>query len=436
MAKDADDREEFDRENAARGVANHEDDLPSLQEPASPATSPDDAAGQGDGEASAPPPYVTDPRLDMAREFSAKRRQKRDAEAEADDDEPVSIVPKSDQYGKPVESRPPGADDEDSGDEAADHPAAKAAEPAKAAKAGDDELVELQVDGNRISLPRSEVIALAQKNIAADSRLEAARRILQDAERHRSNVMRDEHHVEDDDERRYDALEDRPDAGRGRNTIDLEQVRQTVDTIQAGSPEEGAEALADLLATARQGLTPEDLHAAVGAELRQRDQQSRINSAMTDLRSEYPEIAGDDGLGLMVINDTVNGMVSAMQQAGIPDEYLNQVRGNPKAVRDYYMQLLDDPNWKGPLPQPIDVAREAAKRVNDRYVRDNRGFSRPSNQRAGQVEVSETRRARKAGLSNQPRSGSVRSAPGAPTLSIAEQRRRRFSRIAEDRAPA
>lgn len=390
----ADERAEAEESIASRPEANHEDGSDAASPPARAAAEEDG----GDTGPKDPPPYASDPRLAIADRISKRRKEQRETE------EPEAVTPTS-----RVKADAP--QEEEHGADAEAQPSSEPA-PAAAPKAIDDPMVDLVVNGQKLTLPMSEVIATARKNLAADDYLAQAREVLATAKR---TATADPVPTQDEDG------EAPTGSDRARPTqVDRAKLVSAVEAIQTGSPEEGAEILADLLSTAP---SRDEIVGVVAATVEQREAQAEATRALNQLATEYPDLAKDRRLSVLVISEIVDGMVKALEEAGAPAEHIEQIRGRPDWVRDYYAEARRVPAFSQKLRSPIDVARAAAKQIHDEFVAP-RKQPQPEPGRAGRIEVSPERAARKADLPRQPRSASMRAAPGGqPQVSVADKRR-------------
>lgn len=419
---DKQDRLEAEADIQSRPPANHED---APDDPPAPQAGADDGSSGDDApKPDKPPPYAEDPRLSMADRFTERRKQKK---AEEEAKEPQAIVP------KPSHAKAPQAEDEGEGDEHDDTPGDEGA-PAPQAEAQpetpkpegeDDPMVELVVRGKKVTMPQSEVLAIAQKNLAADDYLEQAKNVFAQASESARSRQSAEHHGDDDDEQMPGA------DGQEQHQLTPERRRELIETIQTGSPEEADEAYAELQ-EANRSASPEEIAAMVSDAIQRQEARSESTRALEQLRQEYPEIAEDEDLSLMTLRHTVAGMAKALEDAGVPAEYVDQVRGNPSALRDYYAQVRAHPNFRSTLRGPGDLARDAAKAVHEKYVAPLKARENPEEPgRAGRIEVSSERKERKAGLDRQPRSASLRSSPGGqPEQSVQDKRKAAFAEVA------
>lgn len=404
-------REAAEAEIAKRPPANHEDGQEEVE-----SGKPAAEAAAGDDEKPGAPPFAEDPRLSMADRFTKERARKKAEEAGK---EPVAVIPTK---AKPAEEEAEGDNGLDV--EAKEQPEKPASE-AKPAPADEDPIVEITVNGRKVQLPLSEVKATAAKNLAADDYLRQAKEIIGAAKKS-AKAPAVENHDGEETEAKSGTEPVR------QNRVDKAKLVTIAETIQTGSPEEGAEVLAELLTALP---SREEVRQEAEATVLQHDARTEANRALSQLATEYPDLANDRRLASLVIGETVDGMVRALEEAGAPEEHIAQIRGNPEWVRDYYREARALPELSKKLRSPIDVARAAAKQINDEFVVPRKQQPKPEpGQRAGRIEVSPERETRKADLPRQPRSASLRSAPGSQAQrSVQDKRRDAFSEVAARR---
>jgi hypothetical protein len=303
------------------------------------------------------------------------------------------------------------ADEADEADEEKEAPAAEAAEGKPA-----ETTIELIVDGRRIQKPLSEVIAAAQTNMAADARLEEAKRILNEAR----NLAAQSARPAADQPPARPAETQADQSGQQRVTKpDPARIASLFDAIMIGDAEAGAKALEELLETSAataDKTSPEEVRALVDAELQRREALAEGKRAIDGLAKDFPEIANDPDLFLITLNRSVIEMTEDMRKIGVPEEELAALGGNPKLTRDAYLMLRRDPQWAPRLRDLAGIAVASAKYVSDKFAlrKSEPSPTGPSN---GSVVVGD-RSTRKAALIQQPRTASIRrpeaEAPATP----------------------
>lgn len=410
-------RETAEAEIAKRPAVTHEDGAEEVE-----ARKPEVEAGAEGEEKPGAPPYAEDPRLSMADRFTKERAKKREEDAKK---EPVATTPGNRKVA--AEGEEEGKDEGDGGlDVEAKEQPEKPSSEVKPAPA-EDPIIEQTINGQKVSMPLSEWLSTARQNLAASDNLAQSKEILKAAK----NLAKA--HPEAESHGNEDETKAKPGTERGKPpTADRAKLVSAVEAIQTGSPEEGAEVLAELLTA---GPSPDEMRAIAEATVEQREAATEANRALTELAREYPDLAKDNELSTIVIQRTVSGMVDALEKAGADPEHIAQIKGRPDWVRDYYHEARKHPQLRQTLRSPADIARDAAKAVNDKYVVPfKQPQPKPEPGRAGRIEVSPEREARKADLPRQPRSASLRSAPGGKAeQSVTDKRRAAFAEVAARR---
>lgn len=311
---------------------------------------------------------------------------------------------------EPEDEAAPGASDGKEPAPAVQEPPAARAVPAAAN--ADDPLIKIKVDGVEIELPRSEIIAKAQMNLAADARLREANSILDAAKAANSRPAPTA--AQPDNAGVDKGATPAPDTVR-RTKRDPSQLIDVVDRLQAGSPEEGAVALAELLETvendreARQ--SPQDVATTVNAALLNRDAHNDVQQALAATAQEFPDIAkaNDPDLPDLMARKVDREVSAQLKTLGYTDAELNVPLGDKI---NGYARLRRDPAYPDgrKLTDIKEIFRKVSTEIQDKYVRP-RTVPEPSTEpgkQPGRVGVSPERAARKAQVQPQPRSASVR----------------------------
>jgi len=181
----------------------------------------------------------------------------------------------------------------------------------------DDEKIEILVDGEKKLVTRAQLVSIAQKNFAADRRLEDANRLLKDA-------------------RELAAPKDQPtsepkptpapkaDAAQGAD-IDWTDLAKK---LQYEDPEQAGKALRDAVfanggMTDRSGIDPDAIAQRVHDEI-------ETKSAAARFEAEYADVIADPYLQSLV----------AMQVRGIAAAYRKDVEENGPKPRPPYYQVM------------------------------------------------------------------------------------------------
>lgn len=311
----------------------------------------------------------------------------------------------------------------------AEEPAEEPVEP-EAAPAPQSRKLKLKVDGKEVELDEDEVLRRAQRDLAADNRLEDVKELrrmmaeeraqfqneLAELRKLRQNGGVGEDHAGQDtpvssptqSERRDQALDD----------VRKQRFREAAHRLQLGDEEEGAEALASLFAesTARQPeRSPEEIAEVVIAQMERRE---AARKASEEFQTRFPEIAQDEGLVLLTSQEV--GRRAADELRRLADDGVIDMTpaqraqlGNPMTAIEWHKNLL---NQGAPLTPPGKLAFDAAETVKTRYVRPAEA---PAQQTALQTRIEEKR----TNLAPQPRRASIPAPANAQPMTAEEKRR-------------
>lgn len=324
------------------------------------------------------------------------------------DDEPLPAPqlrgdPKRDEIARryrenQIKEREGGSDEGvPDGDESFDEGDAQEAKSTPAAPRQDyqapqeDPELELLVYGQRIRKKRSDlvkdydleglddahIIRTAQKEMAADQRLAAAK----EAEHQRPGNQSPQSAAQGEGsaaDQRVDFQS--PDAdgldatGSPRGTdqaVDEEKLAEIANRIQVGDAEEGKQALAELMQLAKgqnAPLTQEQLQAAVSSVLTQRTHQNEVYEALQKFRDDNPDLMEKRHMWTVALDMTGEEMIADMRKIGITDEQLSPIAGDRKAIATAHRRLRE----KG-----FDV-RDVATVLKDTGARIRGEFNMPA----------------------------------------------------------
>lgn len=376
-----------------------------------------------------PPPglkYEDDPRDALAKSFSQARKvQGRDLtpdyeeEAAADEAENVAVDGDEAEEGEVRFVSGPGTREGVSPREVDAKPA-----PRKIADLGDEDLVTVKVDGQDIEMRYGDLKARAQMNMAADARLEEAKRILAEAKdtiRNPAPAATDRQHQparrpgEQSPGGTPPATQQQP----TKTKVDATKLRSAVDIIQTGTPEEGAEALASVIAEASGNTDPSAVQhvvqSAIEADRVEQAAKREVNAALTGVSEKFSDVINDPEIGEIAFNRTVGALVANLRKIGVPEEDIRQTSSD--RLFGEYARLRQDPEWRDKLPAMETVTTDVAKAMRKRFSGDEntpiRGKPAPkgadaSGESRSRVVVQSDRSARTTGMSTQPRSASMR----------------------------
>lgn len=294
----------------------------------------------------------------------------------------------------------PAVDDDEPAVDAAHAPAEVHA--ATAAAPAEEPIYTLLVDGKPVQMKASEVIAKAQITVAADNRLDEAKRLLAEAKAIRSQSA-PEHQPGQGDGRTGNAdpapagAQDK--ANQSRPALDREKLRAIAQRIQVGDDDEGADAFEEFAAeiAARQTAahSPDDIVALVNEKMSRQQITREITTAAETFKTTYPGIIQDQDmleasfsrLRGKVREDLVRSGIDATQLEGLQQEQLFQLHQQQRVkgakVRDYdtifkevgtemsakFAPVLapktsSDPVASKPTAQGAPPARSIAERVD------------------------------------------------------------------------
>lgn len=226
-----------------------------------------------------PTPQV---RPDKRSDIAARFREKRGI-SEADED--AAEIREFTQSGIPPEMReaPPAVE-----------PAAEATPPVAAEPAAKPTR-KVVVFGNEMEIPEDELIAHAQKSLAAEHILDEAKRVREETRADRARVDELLRSSRDQGQRPAQPAADQhgpegtqPTDGADQPDPYAEAIRQ----IAYEDPEQAAQTLRSLIATETKSAAEQAAHTTVKSE-RQRDELGRNRAALADFKDKNPDIAND-----------------------------------------------------------------------------------------------------------------------------------------------
>lgn len=207
----------------------------------------------------------------------------------------------------------------------------------------DAEIV-LKVDGRELKRPFKDIVASAQIDAAANSRLEEAKRILSEAKAVAQLPRAPEHQPGADDEttvrqpsqsRATDQPEHQPD-----DEVDPEKLASIVERIQVGDKEEGQQALAELVKMV--GTKPRfdqtDISRAVQQQLSERETASEIDRAVQGFAKDFPNLVSDDDLTNVTMTVITKELLRDLRSAGLSDSDLAAASKDTKRLAFMHRQ--------------------------------------------------------------------------------------------------
>lgn len=213
---------------------------------------------------------------------------------------------------------------------------ANSADDGKATSAADDQLaaqlaqdergvsaeqrVRVKVDGEEIELPLAEVVRSYQKDATATRRLQEATRLLKIAQ----ETGAEQQAIKTIAQENQSPENESSSAGDDGRKLRKEQVRGVFAKLYEGDEEGAAEAMAQLIDTG--GATKATPQPAIdpGQIAAQVKQQLAVESAYSEVKSDYPELFQDTERGVVLGRETHARMVAKVAQGLTGDQALKQ----------------------------------------------------------------------------------------------------------------
>ncbi len=216
----------------------------------------------------------------------------------------------------------------------------------------------LKVYGEERELTQDEIDALAQKQLASDTKFEdykalearaRAAEIELEVLRRAGPQARQEPEIEPEDtEAQTRAAERRA------------KKLEALNAIQMGDPEEALSAFDSLLEDAR--TSPEEFERIADQRYEQRRLQEEADNARKNavqtFAEAWPEIVESPDLPLVVARRSHERMVTEMQKIGVPDNFIAAARQDASLARTYYDDLRDQGHA---LPDAMKVINDSAE---------------------------------------------------------------------------
>lgn len=289
-------------------------------------------------------------------------------------------------------------------------------EPEPEVKPQEDEFEELTVRREKVRLPKKEVLALAQKALAADSYFDDARKIYEDARRAAPSRPHP-----DETEPAPVARQDDADPDDARQPHqDGDPFEELVEKIQYGDKKEAAEALRTTLAKASQSATIETQWAQ-----KINDDLARDTETYKEFAAKNSDIAQDENAVTVVKRNFIDGYREDLRKIGVPEDRIpTDADTLAKHHRIYKL--------KGQPVRSVGQLLEAAK---TKFVEWKGGPApKPQNQQqqnGGRPAVNVNRTERREAIPHQPSRAAVpqqlqrpQNAPASPDRSQVVQRMR------------
>lgn len=258
----------------------------------------------------------------------------------------------------------------------------------KLAQVDDDALVTIKVNGVDKQIPYSELRATAQKNLAADDALAAAKLARDDAEallaRARTQPPAQPVATPATGEQRQTA---KPGDPPRPTTVDEAQLADIADRIQAGTREEATAALVDFAKTVVANAGPNqpvDVRAAVREILVEDERGKELSRALDAVAKDFPDLVKEEPLAKPTLDAFVGTVVKELRAIGVPEAELTDPSVTISQLVRGHQRLRADPQYAPQLRDIPAIAREAAQTINDRYVAPRLAATQP---RPGQQQT-------------------------------------------------
>lgn len=311
-------------------------------------------------------------------------------------------------------------EDDDEGSDEGDEPAAAApavVRPAASSKRVNvadldpDTLVVMKVNGRDVEVAVSDLVGNGQKWLAGEDHLNTAKDILA-----RAKGTATEQGAPPADRQNQPARQaaEPPVNPATKTKVDRAKLADVVDRIQTGTPEEAADALAEILGTnaddaQNRGGVREAVRGEMAAMSTERAIQTEINEAIESLRVAHPALEKMPSIVPGLMQHGLATMVENLRAIGVPEEDL---RLPATDIVKGYGTLRQNPQWRDKLAPIADVYGEAASKI-ERELGIPAG--KPSGTRpAGTQPVVRTREVNKTTIPVQPRSTGIRAEGAVP----------------------
>lgn len=403
------------------------DSSPDPEAPDAAAQSDEQIPASGESQESAPP--ATEP-------AAAAPAEKE--EAEKTEEERPSPHSKRTAVFKSIREKREREEREARGEEPVVEPAAETPEePAKEEPKPETPVAKrkIKVDGREREVTDEELLSAARKHFAAEGNFEEAKRASRQAREELAEIQRMRHAFAQQQTQQRATQQEQPPAEpeaqpRAKGKIDPTRLRETVEKIQFGDPEEGAQALASAIETAVSdvvqargpNVSPDEIVTRAAQAVQQQYTTQRIYS---EFKARHPEVESDPYMRSAAIGRTREMCIEAMRNyvhpendAVIPEQWLQKVERaqNPQEVFDTYSRFREA-GWN----LPHDLGERAAVEIERRYNLRRPAQQQPAAQRPAPAvtaaeQRSQTREIEKREMPRQPQRANVttRATQGTP----------------------
>ena len=225
------------------------------------------------------------------------------------------------------------------------------AEPvATPAELTDESEHDLVVFGTTVRKTLKEIKAEAQKSLAADTKLEEAKRLVDEVKAlkvalaQRPDTSNLEDHLDDDGGNRASKTRQSKPVPEDHSEpeFDVESLDSIVERIQVGDKDEGRAAISDLVKLVMKGNTSPINETKVIDIVRQESVQAEnkrdIASAIDTFSKKFPNIASDDDLADVALKRVQNEMRTDLKANGFSDDALSKI-ADPRDIASMHGEI-------------------------------------------------------------------------------------------------
>lgn len=345
-----------------------------------------------------------DPRAAIARKYRENRDAKAAGENESDADDGDEVVENDDHDGEE---------------------AASSTQKSEQPVASQDPEVVLKVDGKDVKMKQSEVLALAQQQMAGMNRLDEAKIVLSEVKQLRNELLTNarapresgqpENQRDPADEKSTQKSTKQQGDDRAANqplsSIDPKKIRDIAGRLQVGDETEGAEALMEaieLAASQRPEMNAEQVARVVRETIDNNQAAVEINTALSDFGNDYPDIVKNPYLadaGLHILRDELTADLKA---AGIPENVLDRIKDDAAALAKA-QRLVRRQYPTAPMRSYKDLLGAVGEKMAENFGIKRREAS-TQQQQAKPSNAPQQRLERKRTASQQPKPAGMRQA--------------------------
>lgn len=381
-----------------------------------------EAVRRGDAE------FEDDPRADLAKSIQA-RRGIVNGTAEDDADDEAEAAPAADAPAVARRANDAGAD------APATAGAKAAARKVNYADLNPDDVVVLTINGRQVEVAAGDLAANAQKYLAGDDMLRQGKEILAEARRVSAPAAGNNQGDDPDGQNQPDRrAANTPGKRPSQTKEERDRTIALMDRVQTGTPEEAADAWAELDQIRGGATNQSDVARVVDTRLAERDTvggvRSEVNEALRSLAERHPALGKIDELAPSLAKGGLDRMVEHMRALGVPEEDFNQPANK---LIEGYGRLRQDSRWRNKLPPMSTVFDETATALEKRLNIQSGSTRETARPGSPVVRTTEMRAVRKTTIPQQPRPAAIRAEPAAAREAPVRDNSAVIARMAEAR---